>query len=141
MCRASISRNCVQSHLICNGHLTLLIITYHPWLPLLHKRTLVSPFRRWICKDTLIRVRCKCKRDICQGGVVGYPRGLWILRPGFESRPWPFLFSVFFSHFHPAHPLCFSLHISSFELENYHGQYYTHSRSENEYTIHEPYPD
>jgi hypothetical protein len=47
------------------------------------------PFRRWICKDTLIRDRCKCKRDICQGGVVGYPRGLWILRPGFESRPWP----------------------------------------------------
>ena len=48
-------------------------------------------FRRLMHKDTLIRVRCKCKRDICQGGVVGYPRGLWILRPGFESRPWPFL--------------------------------------------------
>jgi hypothetical protein len=62
------------------------------------------PFRRWICKDTLIRVRCKCKRDICQGGVVGYPRGLWILRPGFESRPWPFLFCEFFY-------ITFALHI------------------------------
>lgn len=26
---------------------------------------------------------------ICQGGVAGHPRGLWIPRPGFESRPWP----------------------------------------------------
>ena len=27
MCHASSFRNCVQSHLLCNGHLTLLIIT------------------------------------------------------------------------------------------------------------------
>lgn len=28
-------------------------------------------------------------RHICQGGVAGYPRGLWIPRSGFKSRPWP----------------------------------------------------
>jgi hypothetical protein len=27
-CHASMVRNCVQSHLICNGYLTLLIITF-----------------------------------------------------------------------------------------------------------------
>lgn len=34
----------------------------------------------------------KMKGTSCQGGVVGYPRGLWIPRPGFESRPWPIPF-------------------------------------------------
>ena len=41
----------------------------------------------------------------------------------------------------PAHPLCFFPSYLPFELENYHAKYYTHSRSENEYTRHEPYPD
>jgi len=45
---------------------------------------------------------------------------------------------VFFNHFHAAHPLCFSLHISPFDMENYRGQNYTHVRSENEYPKHEP---
>lgn len=36
----------------------------------------------------------------CQGGVVGHPRGLWIPRPGFESRPWPpFIFPVLHLHY------------------------------------------
>ncbi len=95
MCHASISRNCVQSHLICNGHLTLLIITYLSLVAVPAPTNPGIPFRRWICKDTLIRVRCKCKRDICQGGVVGYPRGLWILRPGSNLGPGLF-FSVIF---------------------------------------------
>jgi len=51
-------------------------------------------------------------------------------------------FSVcFLNHFRAAHPLCFSLLISPFEMENYRGHYYMHSRSENEYPKHEPFQD
>jgi hypothetical protein len=99
------------------------------------------PFRRWICKDTLIRDRCKCKRDICQGGVVGYPRGLWILRPGFESRPWPFLFCEFFlHHFRPAHTLCFYLHITRLNRRSPVKIIAGNNEGEKEYPGYERYP-
>ena len=45
------------------------------------------------------------KGYICQGGVVGYPRGLWIPRPGFESRPWPF--PVLLTRLHDKIPVPF----------------------------------
>ena len=48
--------------------------------------------RRADRRDTLIKSDCQLLWVLCQGGVVGYPKGLWIPRPGFESRPWPSYF-------------------------------------------------